>query len=198
MSVFLFDYPGSFAYRVQRSANGTLRCRYYSCNIKQKTGGYRRASPAEMERIRGWAEKYDAKLAAWQQNEQRKGLGEAKPSRKNNTGVKGIRFGDDIEIKRGRRYEWPSFIVCCADQSGKSFNKPFHVASHGYEGAWKLAVECLARVKGLTSAETLKLMERMPNQVTRLTLSLMGGGDAWARRAVNMPTIDPFAGHLGT
>lgn len=192
MSVFLFDYPGSFAYRVQRSANGVIRCRYYSCNIKQRKGGYRRASPAEMERIRAWAEKYDAKLAAWQCAEQRKALGEMMPSRKNNTGVRGIRYGKEIQNKRGRRYEWPAFIVCCADLEGNPVTRAFTLAAHGYEGAWTRAVEHLGGVKGLSIAEVETLKRRMPNPLTRLTLALIGG-DSWARHSVNAPVSDPFA-----
>jgi hypothetical protein len=123
MSVFLFDYETSFSYRVQRRANGITRCRYYSCMRKKPSGGYRRASPREMARIRANAEKFDAKLATWQKKVQRKGLAEAIPSRRNNTGVKGIRLGKEIQNKRGRRYEWPAFIVCCADLQGKSVSR---------------------------------------------------------------------------
>lgn len=174
MSVFLFDYETSFAYRAQRKANGITRCRYYSCMRKKPSGGFRRASPKEMERIRRNAEKYDAKLALWQQQAQRVGLGEAAPSRRNNTGVKGIRYGKSIGIKRGRRYEWPAFIVCCADLSGKQVNQAFTIAAHGYEGAWAKAVALLARVKQLTDAEAARLIERMPDPLARLTLSWMG------------------------
>lgn len=192
MSVFLFDYESSFAYRVQRSANGIVRCRYYSCSIKRKNGGYRRASPAEMERIRRRAEAYDAKLAEWQRREQRQALGEMKPSRKNNTGVRGIRFGNEIQNKRGRHYRWPAFIVCCADLEGNSVNRAYTLAAHGYDGAWEKAVEHLGKVKKLSAGEIEGLKGRIPNPLTRLTLSWLGG-DAWARRAANAPTSDPFA-----
>lgn len=174
MSVFLFDYETSFAYRAQRKANGITRCRYYSCMRKKPSGGFRRASPKEMERIRRNAEKYDAKLALWQQREQRVGIGEAIPTRRNNTGVKGIRFGNEIHNKRGRRYEWPAFIVCCADLQGKDVNRAFTIAKHGYEGAWAKAVALLARVKQLTAAEAARLIDRMPDPLARLTLTWMG------------------------
>ena len=174
MSVFQFDYATSFAYRTQRKANGVTRVRYYSCMKKKPKGGYRRASPNEMERIRANAEKCDAKLAIWQQKEQRKGLAEAVPSRRNNTGVRGIRFGNEIQYKRGRRYEWPAFIVCCADLQGKSVTRAFTVAAHGYQGAWIKAVAVLASVKKLTAAETDRLVDRMPDPLARLTLAWMG------------------------
>ena len=190
MSVFLFDYETSFAYRVQRRAKSQIRCRYYSCHIKQKKGGHRRASPAEMARIREYAEKYDAKLAEWQRKEQRKGLGEMRPSRRNNTGVRGIRYGKEIENKRGRHYEWPAFFVCCADSTGKSFTRVFLFSTHGYEEAWNRAVECLGKVKGLTVAEIAALRTRMPDPLSWLNLSLIGG-KAWVRYA---RTNDPFAG----
>lgn len=189
MSVFLFDYETSFAYRAQRKANGVTRCRYFSCVRKKPSGGFRRASPKEMERIRRNAEKYDAKLAEWQRKEQRRGVGEAAPSRRNNTGVKGIRFGKAIHIKRGRRYEWPAFIVCCADLQGKQVNRAYTVAKHGYEGAWAKAVALLARVKQLTATEAAHLVARMPDPLARLTVAWMGA----AHRARCAP--DPVRGY---
>jgi len=176
MSVFLFDYATSFAYRALRKANGVTRVTYYSCMKKKPKGGHRRASPKEMERIRANAEKYDAKLAIWQQKEHRKGLAEAAPSRRNNTGVRGIRFGNEIQNKRGRRYEWPAFIVCCADLQGKSINRAFTIAAHGYQAAWIKAVAVLASVKKLSEVETDRLVDRMPDPLARLTLAWMGAG----------------------
>lgn len=174
MSVFLFDYATSFAYRVLRKANGITRVRYYSCMKKKRTGGHRRASPKEMECIRANAEKYDAKLAEWQRREQRKGLAEARPSRRNNTGVRGIRFGNEIQYKRGRRYEWPAFIVCCADLQGKHVARAFTISAHGHEGAWIKAVSLLSHAKQLSDTETDQLVARMPDPLARLTLAWMG------------------------
>lgn len=193
MSVFLFDYETSFSYRVQRRANGITRCRYYSCMRKKPSGGYRRASPKEMARIRANAEKYDAKLAVWQLKEQRKGLAEAIPSRRNNTGVRGIRFGKEIQNKRGRHYEWPAFIVCCADLQGKSVNRAYTIAAHGYQGAWIKAVALLANTKRLSEVETDRLVDRMPDPLARITLNWMGA-DHRARCSANPVTgYDVFA-----
>lgn len=120
MSVTEFNYDSFYGLRVKRQAGGKHRCRYFSFLLPKHGGGKRLASPREMRNIRQEAEAYDQALAQWQRKRQVAVRRKALPTARNTTtAVRGIRFGAVIQSKRGRRYEWPGFIVGIKNAAGE-------------------------------------------------------------------------------
>lgn len=166
MSVTEFNYDSFCGLRVMRSAGGEKRCRYFSFVVpKKKEGGKRQATLREMHTLRKAAEDYDRTLANWQRTRQEKHRRQAIPTARNTTTpVRGIRFGMITQNKRGRRYEWPGFIVGIKDAAGKTITRSYPIRSHGVEGAWARAVKTLVKEKRWPVTSIPVLLARKPDQ----------------------------------
>jgi len=170
MSVTEFNYDSFYGLRVKRKAGGEDRCRYFSFMITRKRGGKRPATPREIHKIRQAAVDYDRTLANWQRKRLAALRQQAIPTARNTTTqLRGIRFGMIIQNKRGRRYEWPGFIVGIKDSAGKTVTRQYPIRAHGFVGAWKRAVETLVKVKRLPAKSFPVLLARIPDQVQLLS-----------------------------
>ncbi|MFZ5593688.1 MAG: hypothetical protein ACOY4D_05425 [Pseudomonadota bacterium] len=165
MSITEFDYDSFYGLRVMRSAGGKKRYRYFSFLVDSKGGRKRRATPREIGEIRQAAEDYDRMLAKWQRKRREKLRRQAIPTARNTTTpVRGIRFGMIIQIKRGKRYAWPGFILGSKDAAGKTITRQYPIRAYGVDGAWKCAVETLVKVKRWPANTVPVLLARKPDQ----------------------------------
>ncbi len=164
MSVTEFNYDSFRGLRVMRKAGGAQRCRYFSFLITGKQNGDKRhATPSEIRKIRQAAEECDRTLATWQHKRQTVLRRQAIPTVRNTTTpVRGIRFGMIIQNKRGRRYEWPGFIVGIKDAAGKTITRSYPIRAHGVEGAWARAVKTLVKEKCWPVTSIPVLLARRP------------------------------------
>lgn len=164
MSVTEYNYDSFFGLRAMRNAGRKTRCRYFSFMVPAKGGGKRRATETEKSSIRKEADNYDRILENWQRKSQAAFRRQALPTARNTTTrVRGIRFGMIIQHKRGKRYEWPGFIVSIKDAAGKPFTQGFVLRAHGFDGAWARAVKTLVKQKRWPSTSIPVLLARKPD-----------------------------------
>ncbi len=165
MSVTEFNYDSFRGLRVMRKAGGEQRCRYFSFLIDRKNGrGKRHATPSEIRKICQAAEDYDRTLANWQRTRQAMLRQQAIPTVRNTTTpVRGIRLGMIIQIKRGRRYEWPGFIVGIRNAAGQNITRQYPIRAHGFDGAWAHAVKTLVKEKRWPATSIPVLLARKPD-----------------------------------
>jgi hypothetical protein len=166
MSVTEFNYDSFRGLRVMRKAGGEQRCRYFSFLNGRKNGGDKRhATPGEIRKIWQAAEDYDRTLENWQHERQSVLQRQAIPTVRNTTTpVRGIRLGMIIQIKRGRRYEWPGFIVGIRDAAGQNITRQYPIRTHGFDGAWAHAVKTLVKEKRWPATSIPVLLARKPDQ----------------------------------
>ena len=152
MSVITINNDSFNGYLARRTANSQVKYKYFSLTKKVGTS-FVVVSRAEQRAILAEAEKYDRELQAWQKAEKAKAKAECKPSKRNNTGVKGIILGaprDSADL---------SFMVAIADKKGTAVMRSFNT-NRGWRRAWTEACTFLSKTKGVPVEPLLKKIPR--------------------------------------
>lgn len=171
MSVKLVDNAAFYGYLARRSCDGETQREYFSLvQIAEgdKKGVRLKIGSKAAKLVKAEADAKDKEFADWQTAKKQKLVAKARPTARNNTGVRGIWYGPVVSMKRGVRYERFGFTVGCKTSEGKRINKPFvfdpvTADDKAIKKVWTSACKCLAQAQGIALAP---LVKRMPDMTT--------------------------------
>lgn len=151
--------------RVQRNVEGKPVIKHWSFRIPVRKGGavtsWRDATPEEQAKMTAAANAHDTKLKKKQEaGREAKAYDPFKATVRNNTGIRGLNF----RLRKEYNSLVECFFVAVVDDNGKLWNRYHRISTLGWQGAWDVACEDIARLKHLTPVVLSRMKAKIPDQ----------------------------------